>query len=499
MPRFSFIIFFCLLLQNATSLLSRDYDASFFGIESNGIKLNTRAIQKAIDHISAEGGGRLIFHVGRYLSGSIYLKSNVTLVLKEGAELWGSLDPFDYDRNEDWTALIFAFDQENIGIVGKGVINGRGYPLVQKMIDHIHKGLIVDDRFENDRPYAKIRPQNIFFKGCKNILIEGIQINNPASWNQQYELCSKLTIRNISVDAKNYWNNDGMDIVDCDSVIVADNYIDASDDGICLKSHHRKVGCSNVLIQNNTIRSSASAIKFGTYTFGGCRNINILNNKVYNTYRSALTFAAMDGCTVENILVDGLEVENTGNVFFFRIGARYPERHSIMRNILVKNVRAVVAANKPDVGYAYEGPIEDLPRNISPIVLSGFEEDKIENIAFEDIDVLFPGGADRYYANVPLDSISSIPELGSKYPEYSMFKELPAWAVFARHLKNLSLKNIRFNLEKPDFRKAIVVDDIDGLILKDVFIQQAGKKTPRAISAKSACIHFEASTNIQLN
>src|SRR5215470_6130377 len=112
------------LLQFSKSL-AKDYPASLFGIYSDGVTLNTRSIQFAIDYINQQGGGRLVFDVGRFLTGSIHLKSNVTLHLMEGAVLVGVLNPLDYDRN-GFTALIFAYDQQNIGITGKGVIDGQG-------------------------------------------------------------------------------------------------------------------------------------------------------------------------------------------------------------------------------------------------------------------------------------------------------------------------------------------------------------------------------------
>jgi len=106
----------------------KDYKASLFGIKSNGTTLNTRSIQKAIDFIHDRGGGRLVFDVGRYLTGTIYLKSGVTIHLLEGAVLVGSPNPFDYDTQHNWTALIFALEQENVGITGEGgVIDGQGF------------------------------------------------------------------------------------------------------------------------------------------------------------------------------------------------------------------------------------------------------------------------------------------------------------------------------------------------------------------------------------
>src|ERR1700704_2886908 len=95
-----------ILFFHSVQLWSKDYPASLFGIHSDGVTLNTRSIQFAIDYINDQGGGRLVFDVGRFLTGSIHLKSNVTLHLKEGAVLLGALNPFDYDR-KIFTALIF--------------------------------------------------------------------------------------------------------------------------------------------------------------------------------------------------------------------------------------------------------------------------------------------------------------------------------------------------------------------------------------------------------
>ena len=435
---FLFIIFF-------SFLQAKDYDASLFGIQSNGQTLNTTSIQAAIDFIHDNGGGRLVFSVGRYVTGSIYLKSNVTLHLKEGAILVGSTNPYDYEYAENWTAMIFAIDQDSIGITGNGIIDGRGYEVATNLVNLIHKGVVIDPRFSNDRPYARIRPQNIYMKRCRYIQIKGVSINNPASWNQQYDLCSHLLIDKISVNSKNYWNNDGLDIVNCDSVVISNSYFDASDDAICLKSHNRTIPCKDILIYNNRIRSSASAIKFGTYSHCGYKNITILKNTVFDTYRSAITFSMLDVGVIENILVDSLEALNTGNALFIRIGERRKGQIGSMKNIHIRNVTVNVPAEKADRGYMYEGPIEDQPRNISPAVIVGHPEQPIENLTLENIEINYPGDANPNYANVPLESLDSIPELLAKYPEYSMFKELPAWGFYVRHAQQIHFKNVRLN------------------------------------------------------
>jgi len=472
-PKILIIIFLFLSI----TLFAKDYKASLFGIESNGSTMNTRSIQAAIDFIHENGGGRLVFYVGRYVTGTIYLKSDVTIQLEEGAILVGSVNPFDYDRQGNWTSLIFAFDQNNIGITGKGVIDGRGYQVANNVLSLVHKGIIKDPGdLKYDRPREGIRPQNIYFKGCWNVHINGITLKDPASWNQQYDQCKNVLIENIMVDSKSYWNNDGVDIVDCDSVIVRDSYFDAADDGICLKSHSADFVCQNVFVHNNIVRTSANGIKFGTASNGGFRNIKIINNTVFDTYRSAITFAAVDGGFVENIEVDSLRSLNTGNVIFLRIGERKTGKKGRMENIFISNVYAEVPATKPDAGYSYEGPVEDMPRNISPSSIVGMPDVPIKNVTLKNVEIHYPGGGNPHFAKVGLDELDKVPELAGNYPEFSMFKELPAWGFYIRHAEGINFENVTLICEKEDYRTAIVLDDVKDAEFDHIKVSEPGTK-----------------------
>lgn len=464
-----------IFLTSLTSVMAKDYNASLFGIKSNGTTLNTNSIQKGIDFVSENGGGRLVFYVGRYLTGTIHMKSNVTIQLEEGAILVGSTNPFDYEFLSNWTALIFAHDQKNIGITGKGVIDGQGFIVANNLVDLIHKG-VIKDPLKYDRPWEGRRPMNIYFRGCSNVLISGITLKDPGSWNQTYDQCKNVTIDRISVDSKSYWNNDGVDIVDCDSVKVTNSYFDAADDGICLKSHSADFICQNVYIHNNTVRTSANGIKFGTASLGGFRNIKIINNLVFDTYRSAITFAAVDGGIVENIIVDSLRSINTGNVIFLRIGERRAGKKGRMNNVSISNVYAEVPATKPDAGYNYEGPVEDLPRNPSPSSIVGMPDANIENISLKNIEIHYPGGGNPSYAKVGLDELDKVPEMAASYPEFSMFKELPAWGFYIRHAKGITFENVKLFCEKKDYRTAVVLDDVKGATFRSVNVNEPGSK-----------------------
>ena len=113
------------LLVFVAGLSAKDYQVAMFGIKSDGVTLNTRSIQRAVDYISEQGGGRLIFYVGRYLTGSIELKSNVTIRIEEGAVLVAVPSVYDFKGVGGCNAIIYADKQKNIGIGGKGVIDGR--------------------------------------------------------------------------------------------------------------------------------------------------------------------------------------------------------------------------------------------------------------------------------------------------------------------------------------------------------------------------------------
>ncbi|RRB04367.1 glycoside hydrolase family 28 protein [Larkinella rosea] len=465
---------FLFFILTTFSLQAKDYPVSLFGIYSDGATLNTRSIQYAIDHIHQNGGGRLVFNVGRFLTGSIHLKSNVTLHLEEGAVLLGSLNPFDYDRHV-WTALVFAENQQNIAITGKGIIDGQGRYLARNVITMIQKGLI-KDQFRFDRPEAEARAVLIYFRGNQRVKVQGVTLKNSASWVQIYDQCKNVQLDGISVDSKAYWNNDGIDLVDCDSVSVTNSYIDSDDDGICLKSHDATKVCENIYVRNCTIRSSANAIKFGTASYGGFRNINMRRIKVYDTYRSAIALEAVDGGFIENVEIDSLEAINTGNAIFLRIGERVKGKKGRLENVRLTNIRVEVPATKADAGYEYEGPIEDMPRNVSPSSIVGMPDALVNNVTLKNVEIIQPGGGSASFANVPLTALDKVPEKPTAYPDFSMFGELPAWGFYLRHAQNIKFENVRLICQKKDYRPAVVLDDVKQASLTPMTISDPDRK-----------------------
>lgn len=472
-----------ILTFHAFSAFTKDYTAAFFGIEPGGTVLNTRAIQFGIDHISENGGGRLVFPPGRYLTGCIHFKSNVTLHLDKGAVLLGSTNPFDYDRQntpfdhnfQTSLALILGLNQQNIGITGEGEIDGQGKELAAAVGELVKKGLIKGR--SASRPDEDKRPMIINLFGCDQVTVKNITLRNSACWVECYNQCKNVIIDSIKVESRAFWNNDGIDIVDCTNFKVTNSYFNSSDDGICLKSLDPDVANQNILIQNNSMTTDASGIKFGTASLGGFKNIRILNNKVFDTNRSAIALEAVDGATIEDIEVDGLQGTNIGNAIFLRAGARKGSRKGKVENVSIQNVSVEIRTEK--------NPLKAMPG----VIIGGMPDQIINNVKLKNIVIGFPGGAEKGLAKITIDNLKDIPEKPASYPEYDMFGQLPSWGVFIRHASNVQIEGLSITAEKADFRTAIVLDDVHKSGFKKLKVREPQSKK-KIFTANSSEIKF---------
>ncbi|KAA3662955.1 MAG: glycoside hydrolase family 28 protein, partial [Calditrichaeota bacterium] len=381
------------------------YNILEYGAIADGKTINSEAIQNAIDAAHKNNGGRVVFPKGRFLSGSIILKSNVELHLHKGAVLLGTTDPSAYKGINRWKALVLADGQNNIAISGKGMIDGQGRELALN-IDSLYYAGQIDPKHYNlrrKRPNEKLRPQNIEFVRCSTIKISGITVKDAASWVQTYELCENLVIDSIVVDSDAYWNNDGMDISDCKNVRITNCVINSADDGICLKSHFADAYNDSIYIANCKVRSSASAIKFGTASRGGFKNIKIENIEVYDTFRSAIAIESVDGGILENIEVDNITAVNTGNAIFIRLGHRNIEgKVGQLKNVRITNVKVQVPFGRPDIEYDLRGPARSFFHNTFPASITGIPGHSVENVILENIEIVYPGRGNTGLAFLPL-------------------------------------------------------------------------------------------------
>ena len=198
-----------------------DYNASAFGCVSDGQTNNTRSIQAAIDLISSKGGGTLNFYVGRYLTGGLELKSNVTIQLHEGAVLVASSSYYDFMERHGRRYLIYAEQQAQIKIMGKGVIQGQSAAVLAKIEDQVSKGLVtksVDD----------IRPTLIGLNNCQQVELDGIMLSDATGDMLHIDHCTDVRLKNQIIRSHNHADSKGIVLHQSTNITLENLYVDTT-------------------------------------------------------------------------------------------------------------------------------------------------------------------------------------------------------------------------------------------------------------------------------
>lgn len=451
-----------------------------FGAVADGETMDTVALQAAID-FAAEQPCVLFIPSGRYLSGSLHLRSNLSMKLAQGAVLVASANPEDYELLEEsedesrkqrehfFRAFLRGQDLKNVRLSGNGVLDGNG----ERVSDEWPRYFPLTSQGKIDE---KLRPPLIHLIDCQNCEVSGITLYNPASWTQNYVRCRGLRLENQVVEAVSAWNNDGIDICDCQDVIIRGCRINSADDGICLKSSGAIV--QDVVVSDCVVRSSASAIKFGTASSGGFRNIAITNIVIYDTARSGITLQIVDGGLLEQVTISNISMRNVGNAFYLRLGDRNrppgAERPGTMRQVVISNVVAEITGFGADSAYPLRAPRLDPLPNPLPSAIAGLPNAPIEDVILSNIQLLYRGEIHAKDRILSSDSSHLIPESTADYPEYDQFGELPAWALYLRHARGIILRDVICCLEGSDIRPAILADNVTDLKVDNVICRGPG-------------------------
>jgi polygalacturonase len=499
-------ILFILLL--AISLKSfgqqKEFVITNFGAIADGITNNKKAIQQAIDEASKTGNGKVIVPKGKFVTGVLEMKDNVELFVAEGGHLLGSSDRNEYGPSFHASALLIAHNKKNIALTGKGLIDGNCDELIKDIYVKLRAGQLQDKEWKDFNPWFQRRPSEnnrpriIEFDNCNGVIVKNIHIQNSTSWVQCYKECSNIVVDSIHVVSNTFWNNDGIDLVDCKNAKVTNSFFNVADDGVCLKSGNRKSFCDNIYVANCKIRSSASAVKLGTASWGGFKHITIMDIEVYDTYRSAIAIETVDGGIIDGVLVNNIVGRNTGNAIFVKLGHRNTDSvYGSLKNIHISNIKVQVPKGKPDKGYSMEGPALKYPKdykkdttkytsvspwnnsgidstavpyphNTFPSSISGLPNHVVENVTLENIEIVYEGEANKSVNYFPIDSLQNITEATKDYPEFSMFGELPVWGFYVRHVKGLTFKNVTVHMKGKDFRNPFLLNDVKGLNLINV-------------------------------
>ena len=440
-----------------------DYNVRNFGAKGDGATLDSPAINAAIEEAVKHGGGRVVVPAGRYLSGSIRMKSNIELCIEAGAVIIAAPASMKaYDKSEEFgfpeyqdgghtyfhNSLIWADGEENVSITGRGMIDGEGLTKHDtEKAGQVQGGSIGTG------------DKSIALKACKNILIRDVTIYRGGHFAIIVTGCERGTIDNVTIDT----NRDGIDIDCCKYLTVSNCKVNTpSDDGIVLKASYamkQAVTCENILITNCVVSGFkcgtfldgtrvpekvnwvCGRIKLGTESNGGYRDITITNCTCI--WSSGLAFEEVDQGLMDNIVVSNIAMNHVHHYpIYITTGCRNRGPKEVTepsrgQNIMISNVQALDCDS------------------LCGIIITGMKDAPLKNISLSNIYIEYRGGGTKEQAARPY------PELGKMYPEPGKFLgPTPAYGLYARHVDSLKLNNVEFALKKPDERPMIVLDDV---------------------------------------
>lgn len=422
-------------------------DIRTYGAVGDGITLNTQAIQNAVDAAHAQGGGKVTIPQGRYLTGTIYLKSNVVLEITSGGVLLGSSQIADYatDTHKQMyrgephmnRCLIFARDAHNIGLVGHGAIDGQG----------------ARANFPNQDDPQRNRPMMIRFLNCSNIRLRDLTLLNPASWTSAWLYCSDIVVDGLRIHSRANGNGDGLDFDGCKDVRVSNCSFDTSDDSICLQTSCPDCPCRDIVISNCTFTSKWAGIRIGLLSRGNFENVSITNCVFRDIDDSGLKIQMCEGAEMKRMIFSNLVMVNVPRPIFMtfcqqRACVDAPAGVAPMktlRDMRFSNILVDAVDRGKDVA----------------IILTGLPGHPVENITLSHITMRCQGGGTAEDARVELAELN-IAVLENHWPEYQYLGgTVPAYGLYARHIRGLALDHVDFRSVLPDERPDIVFVDVD--------------------------------------
>ncbi len=452
-----YLALFCIVI--AGHVRAEDVNVLDCGAVPDGTTFSTQAIQKAIDRCASTGGGTVTVPPGRFLTNTIFLKSNVNLHISRGAVLAGGTDPKAFTQ-----ALVYANGIENASITGLGTIDGQG----------------IKKYYPTNGP----RHNDIRLFQSRKITVQDVTLVNSPSWVFRILECDGICVRGVRIYSFANENNDGIDI-DGKNITVSDCVIDCDDDAVCLKSDDPNYLVENVAITNCVIASNCNAIKFGTSSRCGFRNVAISNCVIRrpseaaqrrwastipgvtrdDTVISGIALEVVDGGAMDQVVITNISMTGVQTPLFIRLGSR--GGRGSLRNVIIGNITAT-------------------SESLITSSITGIPGSYVENVTIRDVLFTCKGTGTAAQAN------ATVPEKASSYPENRMFgSSLPAYGLYVRHVKNLVFEDFRFSLSAPDARPAVLLDDCHNIQLTNFDVA--------APSGDQPLVRLVQSTNVTLS
>ncbi|MFL5617281.1 MAG: glycoside hydrolase family 28 protein [Gemmatimonadaceae bacterium] len=481
---------------------ARVYNVRDFGAKGDGTTLDTAALQAAIDACTRDRGGVVLVPAGDFLTGTFELKSNVTLRIAAQGRILGTADPAQYRAGNGVPpgngniVLLSATNAENVTIEGEGTIDGQG----KKFFTGKGDGTGPGGNFQTS--YYQ-RPHLIVFYKVKNLRVRDVFLTASAYHCTRILDCENVILDGVRIYNRVNLNNDGFHINSSRYVHIVNCDIQCQDDACALFGSNKWV-----TVTNCTFSTRWSIFRFGG---GQAENITISNCVINDTFGAVVKMRCGGNSRFENISFSNLIMRNvTGPISIGLDSTRRnpsnspnapPPAKGIVRNIAFNGIRAFVVATPrqyPDMAW---------PQNYRPgefkscIVLNGVGDEMLEEISFTDVHCTYEGGG-----TLAEGAVRDVPKLAGEYFELGI---LPAYAMYARNVRGLSLHNVRFRIESPDLRPAIIMDHVVDATLNGVSAQGNPQAeavmrliesrdvlvtAPRVLTPAAAFLHVEGAT-----
>jgi hypothetical protein len=406
------------------------------GAAGDGNRLESEAIQRALDAAVRQGGGTVYVPPGQYRCGTLRLGSHLTLWIDAGAVLRMSERNEDFDPPETLPyqphadratsrfrhALLWGEGLEHVTIRGEGRIDGG--------------------------PKRSGGPKPISLKRCRDVAIHGVTLENASSYNISMLGCDRVVIDGVTI--RNGYS-DGIDPDCCRSVRIANCFVESVDDAIVLKaspSLGEVAHTEHVTVTNCVLRTASIHLKCGTESLGDFRNITFSNCTLIGGMggrhgNPGVALYTVDGGTLRGVAVSNITMQNVGIPLALRLGARGRGQSKPvagrLEDIAFSNIVAV-GAKRPSAFCGIPGAV-------------------IRNVTAAGIRIQAARAAEGPAA------LEDVPEKAAEYPDPTMFGELPAFGLYLRHAAGVTLRDVHLEGAAGDMRPALVADDVDDLTL----------------------------------
>jgi len=459
------------------------FDVRDFGAVGDGVKVNTAAVQAAIDAANTAQGGTVLIPSGTFVCGTIELKSNVNFHLATNARLLGSPNREDYRAGNNIPSgngnivFISAADAENITISGNGTIDGNGLAFFTGIGDNMGPGGNTAEGYFD-------RPHMLIFLRCKNLRVQDVYLYASAYHCMRILTCEYVYFERIRINNRVNFNNDGFHFNNSRYVHVDACDVRCQDDACALFGSNKFV----------TVSNSSFSTRWGIFRFGGGSSeyITVTNCTIYETFGCVIKMGAGRNSRHENMIFSNLIFRDvTGPISIGLSDQRrtprpgqesQPSEVGVVRNIVFSNIRGNVLASPrrhEDIVFDQKYRPGEMR---TCITLNSFGESYLENITLSNIHLTFEGGGVAEEAQ-----LRDVPQVAGEYFEIGA---RPAHGVYARNVRGLTLDNVRIETTNPDLRPAVVLDNVADASISNVTTQgnPAGPSVLRCINTTDTLI-----------